>query len=165
MGWVNGFLPIIKSSTNSSWGWVGLWQKVSDKDPQEIQNLFENINIPNEYPEVLKEDDKTEIFNQHLPKKCKTLNFREILTTKESNMDIKCDECEKIIKHKKTNDLNNINCERCNQSFQLLFNLNKHQKECFYHCELCQFKHRYLSLRKKNPVLKVHLLNKIIGRT
>jgi hypothetical protein len=28
-GWVGGggFLPIIKSSSNSSWGWVGLWQK------------------------------------------------------------------------------------------------------------------------------------------
>jgi hypothetical protein len=24
--WGGGFLPIIKSSSNSSWGWVGLWQ-------------------------------------------------------------------------------------------------------------------------------------------
>ena len=26
VGWGGGFIPIIKSSTNSSWGWVGLWQ-------------------------------------------------------------------------------------------------------------------------------------------
>ena len=103
----------------------------------------------------MQEDDKTEIFNQHLPNKCKTLNCREILTTKESNKDIKCEECENILKHKKTNHMNNINCERCNQSFQLLFNLNKHQKECFYHCELCQFKHIQISKFKQH--LKTHM--------
>ena len=36
-----GFLPIIKSRSNSSWGWVGLWQLTLA--PYKIDLLLKNI--------------------------------------------------------------------------------------------------------------------------
>ena len=51
---------------------------VFDKDPLETENLLESVNIPTGYPQSLKEDEKNDIFNQHLPNKGKTLNGGEI---------------------------------------------------------------------------------------
>ena len=66
--------------------------------------------------------------------------------------EVECEECGKyrrdqwsLNKHKKATHSALLNCERCSQSFKELYKLNNHKQECFYQCEICQFKHKQIS--------------------